>query len=239
MKDKKKKNGSFYIALSVCAVMIAIMSYVGNTMKNDGEIDTEIAIDNIEKSYDEELEEIDYDEILGSNDNSNEEENPEVIDIDGIAEIEEFEEIEQTATEEIVDEFLPGLPSSGRILSPFSGGQLVYYETLDDWRSHQGIDIEARVGEDVYMCESGVVEKIYSNNMGGCILVDHENGYKSLYACLGEIDLVKVGDRLSMGETIGRVGDTAVGDMVSAPHVHFEMYREGIAIDPLDIITIE
>ena len=75
--------------------------------------------------------------------------------------------------------------------------------------------------------------------MGGCILVDHENGYKSLYACLGEIDLVNVGDRLSMGETIGRVGDTAVGDLVTEPHVHFEMYREGIAIDPLDIITID
>ena len=64
MKDKKKKNGSFYIALSVCAVMIALMSYVGNTMKKGDEIDTEIALDNIEKSYDEELSEIDYEEIL-------------------------------------------------------------------------------------------------------------------------------------------------------------------------------
>ena len=234
MKDKKKKNGSFYIALSVCAVMIALMSYVGNTMKKGDEIDTEIALDNIEKSYDEELAEIDYHEILETEEPENEEKD--VIDID---EVEIPIEAEETAVEEIVDEFLPGLPSSGRILSSFSGGQLVYYETLDDWRSHQGVDIEARVGEDVYICESGVVEKIYKNNMGGCILVDHENGYKSLYACLGETDLVKVGDKLSMGETIGRVGDTAVGDLVTTPHVHFEMYREGIAIDPLDIITIE
>ncbi len=234
MKDKKKKNGSFYIALSVCAVMIALMSYVGNTMKKGDEIDTEIALDNIEKSYDEELSEIDYEEILEPEAPENEEKD--IIDID---EVEVPVEAEETAAEEIVDEFLPGLPSSGRILSSFSGGQLVYYETLDDWRSHQGVDIEARVGEDVYICESGVVEKIYSNNMGGCILVDHENGYKSLYACLGETNLVNVGDRLSMGETIGRVGDTAVGDLVTTPHVHFEMYREGIAIDPLDIITIE
>ena len=230
MKDKKKKNGSFYIALSLCAVMVAIMSYVGNSMKEIDEVNPEIAIDNIEKSFDEELPEIDYQEILES---EPEEEEDEVVVV------EEPEDIEVTAAEEIVDEFLPGFPTSGRILSSFSGGKLVHYETLDDWRSHQGVDIEAKVGEDVYICESGVVEKIYQNNMGGCILVDHENGYKSLYACLGEINLVNVGDRLSMGETIGRVGDTAVGDIITTPHVHFEMYKEGIAIDPLDIITIE
>lgn len=230
MKDKKKKNGSFYIALSVCAVMVAIMSYVGNTMKNSDEINPEIALDNIEKSFDEELSEIDYQEIL---------EEPEVIEEIDVIEIDEPEVVEETNVEEIVDEFLPSLPTSGKILSSFSGGQLVYYEKLDDWRSHQGIDIEAKVGEDVYACESGVVERIYQNNMGGCILIDHENGYKSLYSCLGEIDLVNVGDKLSMGETVGRVGDTAVGDLADEAHVHFEMYREGIAIDPLDIITID
>lgn len=236
MKEKKKKNGSFYIALSICAVTIALMSYVGNTAKKSGEIDTEIALDNIEKSYDEEMPEIDYHEISEPELEEIDFETEDVVDVE---EVEEDVEIEETVVEELVDEFLPGLPVEGKILSSFSGGQLVHYETLDEWRTHQGIDIEAGIGADVYVCESGVVEKIYSNNMGGCILVDHENGYKTLYACLGEIDLVNVGDRVVMGETIGRVGDTAVGDLITTPHVHFEMYREGIAIDPLDIITIE
>ena len=70
-------------------------------------------------------------------------------------------------------------------------------------------------------------------------MIDHQNGYKSLYANLGEIDLVNEGDKLYAGETIARVGESAVGDYISEPHVHFELHHEGKSINPLDVITIE
>lgn len=238
MKDKKKlgKNGGFYIALCGCAVVVALMSYVGNMMKGEEELPQpeNIAFDDVEEydfeSYTEDI----YEEAETTSE-------PEIVVVEPEPEleIEPAEQTEETAANEEVDEFLPALPVSGKVTADFSGDTLVYYEKLDDWRTHSGIDIAANVGDDVYICESGVVEKIYNNNMGGCILVDHKNGYKSLYANLGEINLVNVGDELVAGETIGRVGETAVGDKTAEPHVHFELQHEGKAVNPLDIITIE
>lgn len=232
-KNKSRKNGGFYIALCGCAVVVALVSYVGNMMKANKELPEpeNIALNDIDK-YDFES----YEEESSLKD-SKEVSEPEIIVVEPEPEV--IEPVEETAAKEEVDEFLPALPVSGKVTAEFSGDNLVHYERLDDWRTHSGVDISANVGDDVYICESGVVEKIYSNNMGGCILVDHKNGYKSLYANLGEIDLVKEGDELVSGETIGRVGETAVGDITAQPHVHFELYHEGKAVNPLDIITIE
>lgn len=166
-----------------------------------------------------------------------EEDKSEEIEI--IPEAEDFEEVEMTAAEGEADEFLPMMPATGKVLEEFSGDNLVYYETLDDRRVHSGIDIEAEIGSDVYASEDGVVEKIYSNNLGVCILVDHKNEYKSLYANLDESNLVCEGDEVCAGQTIGRVGENAVGDKTAKPHVHFEMHYKNQPVNPLDIITIE
>lgn len=246
MKEKKRKpgkNGGFYIALCGCAVVVALMSYVGNMMKGENDLPemNDIALNDIDSEIDSEFESYEEEE---SEVESEEVTEPEVIVIESETakeeEIPEEEiEVEMTAAAEEIEEFMPALPVSGKVLADFSGENLVFYEGLEDWRTHPGIDLEAKVGDDVYLCEDGVVEKIYSNNMGGCILIDHQNGYKSLYANLGEIDLVNVGDRLYAGETIARVGETAVGDYVTEPHVHFELHHEGKSINPLDVITIE
>jgi len=248
MKDKKKKtgkNGSFYIALCGCAVVVTIMSYVGNVMRGSKDVPEmqDIALEDIEKLSEEKFENLEEDIFL-----KEEEPEPEIISIEPedrepTEEIEiipqNSEEIKMTAAKEEVDEFLPALPVSGKVLADFTGENLVFYERLGDWRTHSGIDLEAASGDDVYVCESGVVEKIYTDNMGGCILVDHQNGYKSLYANLSETTAVKVGDKLNSGDVIGQVGETAVGDYATEQHVHFELHYEGKPVNPLDIITIE
>lgn len=243
MKNKKKlgKNGGFYIALCGCAVVVALVSYVSDLVKDDNTPpETEkIALEDTEneeyESYIDKFSEEDEDYETASE--------PDVVVIEPEEEAEPepetVEPAEETAANEEVEEFLPGLPAPGKVTAEFSGDTLVRYERLGDWRTHAGIDIAANVGDDVYICENGVVEKIYNNNLGGCILVDHQNGYKSLYAGLGETDLVNVGDELRTGETIGRVGDSAVGDITAEPHVHFEMYYEGKPVNPLDLIPIE
>ena len=242
MKEKKRKpgkNGGFYIALCGCAVVVALMSYVGNMMKGENDLPemNDIALNDIDSEIDSEFESYEEEE---SEVESEEVTEPEVIVIEPEeTEVIEEREVELTAATEEVEAFMPALPVSGKVLADFSGENLVFYETLDEWRTHPGIDIEAKVGDDVYLCDDGVVEKIYSDNMGGCILIDHQNGYKSLYANLGEIDLVNVGDKLYAGETIARVGETAVGDYTIEPHVHFELHHEGKSINPLDVITIE
>ena len=245
MKDKKKKsgkNGSFYIALCGCAVVVTLMSYVGNVMRGAKQSPQmqDIAFEDMEK-----ISESFEKEIFPTEEKNPE---PEIIaiepkDREPTEEIEIFpekiEEIKMTAAKEEVDEFLPALPVSGKVLADFSGENLVFYEKLGDWRTHSGIDIEAAAGDNVYACESGVIEKIYTNNLGGCILIDHQNGYKSLYANLGETNAVKAGDKIDAGAVIGQVGQTAVGDLTTEAHVHFELHHEGKPINPLDVITIE
>ncbi len=231
-RNSKKlgKNGGFYIALCGCAVVVALVSYVGEIIKGTDEVPNpqNIALEDDFSS--------DYENISLYED----EEDSSELDV---VTIEPEEEViiltEETAANEEVYEFMPALPVPGKVLAEFSGEKLVHYERLGDWRTHTGIDLLAEVGDDVYLCEDGVVEKIYQNNLGGSILVDHKNGYKSLYAGLGETDLVNVGDELHAGETIGRVGEAPVGDLIKDAHVHFEIYHEGKAINPLDIITIE
>lgn len=236
-KNNKKigKNGGFYIALCACAVVVALVSYAGEII-NDGDNDIpdtkNIALEEeLDFNYESFNEDLYEDEPL------EEISEPEVIVIEPEENI--VIQAEETVAEDEVYEFMPALPVPGKVLAEFSGANLVKYERLGDWRTHSGIDISANVGDDVYLCEDGVVEKIYQNNLGGCILVEHKNGYKSLYAGLGEIDLVNVGDELHAGETIGRVGESAVGDLTKEPHVHFEIYYEEKPINPLDIITIE
>ena len=250
MKDKKKKsgkNGSFYIALCGCAVVVTLMSYVGNVMRGSKELPQmqDIAMEDMENLFEKSSEKPE-DEIFVEEDEKKPE--PEIITVEPevqepTEEIEIFpektEEIKMTAAKEEVDEFLPALPVSGKVLADFSGENLVFYEKLEDWRTHSGIDLEATAGDDVYVCESGVVEKIYTNNLGGCVLVNHQNGYKSLYANLSETNAVKTGDKLNTGDVIGQVGQTAVGDLISDGHVHFELHYEGKPVNPLDIITIE
>ncbi len=227
MKDRKKTNkkGGFYIALCAAAVVVALVSYVSDLLKNDEVQPTEeqkIAFEepDIYDEPDQETNEAKYDVVVLE---------PETVP---------DPEIVETAKKEEVDEFLPNMPAPGRVIAEFSNKTPVFYEKLGDWRNHNGIDIEAEVGEDIYVCETGVVEEIYRNNLGGCILVDHQNGYKSLYANLGQIDLVAVGDELNTGETIARAGEPSLGDLTAVPHVHFELYYGGKAIDPLTKISV-
>lgn len=238
MKKNKKlgKNGGFYIALCSCAVVVALVSYADEIIKdkdNDTPKNQNIALETEQDFNYENFAENLYEEETFENFSE-----PEIIviepDNDVIIEAEET-----SGSSDDVYEFMPALPVPGKVLAEFSGANLVKYERLGDWRTHSGIDIQANTGDDVYLCEDGVVEKIYQNNLGGCILVDHKNGYKSLYAGLGEIDLVNVGDELHSGETIGRVGESAVGDLTNEPHVHFEIHHDSKPINPLDIITIE
>ena len=234
MKDKKKTNnkGGFYIALCGCAVLVALMSYVGNIIGNNRKVpddNEEIVFEIPETDESEELpvvgveEDAEYDLVI----------------VEPEPEPTPEPEVQETAKKLTVSEFLPAIPAPGKVIAEFSKKTPVYYEKLGDWRNHNGIDIEAEVGDDVYICEDGVVEKIYKNSLGGCILVDHRNGYKSLYANLGEVNLVAEGDELFTGETIGRVGEPSLGDLSNVPHLHFDLYYEGKAIDPFSKIKID
>ena len=90
-------------------------------------------------------------------------------------------------------------------------------------RPHNGVDYAAKMGEPVKAVESGLIEQAgYINGYGFTIILEHENGLKTLYAHLGEIK-VTVGDKVKAGAIIGLAGQTGITDR---PQLHFEVLSQ-------------
>ena len=94
---------------------------------------------------------------------------------------------------------------------------------------HSGIDFAVREGTNVTATASGsVVSAGWDDVLGNFIVIDHENGFLTTYAHNREL-LVKKGDRVTKGEIIALSGNTGHS---SAPHLHYEILRDGVSIDP-------
>ena len=95
---------------------------------------------------------------------------------------------------------------------------------------HKGIDIGASMGAQVIAAAAGKVTTVsYNSARGYFIVVDHGNGYVTLYQHLSRQD-VKVGDMVRAGQQIGAVGETGIS---TAPHLHFEVHVNGTPVNPL------
>ena len=96
-------------------------------------------------------------------------------------------------------------------------------------KNHNGMDIASNMGTTVYAADGGkVVLAEWYGGYGNCIMIDHGNGYKTLYGHLSVIG-VSEGQSVSQGAVIGAVGSTGNS---TGPHLHFEVYANGSRIDP-------
>ena len=127
--------------------------------------------------------------------------------------------------------------SSTAVVSAFSADELVYNKTLEDWRVHLGVDLESDLGAKVYAIADGTVEDVYDDPlMGTTVVIAHADGLRSLYANLQEIPTVKKGGEVSVGDTIGGVGDTAIGEVNERYHLHFAMKKGDEWVDPMQYL---
>ena len=124
-------------------------------------------------------------------------------------------------------------PVEGETVAAFSANELHYDATMGDWRTHDGIDIQAPEGTQVLAAEAGTVQSVYEDNlMGTVVVIDHGDGLESVYSNLAQDPLVAVGDSVYTGDIIGAVGDTAPAESGRAAHLHFAMYQDGEPVDP-------
>jgi len=94
---------------------------------------------------------------------------------------------------------------------------------------HPGIDFRGSIGDPARAAGTGtVVSAGQASGYGNMIEIDHGNGITTRYGHLSEI-LVRVGQHVDTGDTIGRVGNTGRS---TGPHLHYEVRRNGVAIDP-------
>ena len=164
-----------------------------------------------------------------------------VIEVDEAAEEEAAEvaapeelEIPVAAIEPVEPKLSPDLrsPLEGKTIAAFSADVLFYNETLEDWRTHNGIDIAAEEGTPVCAaCDGTVLSVTEDPLMGVTVVLEHAGGFTSTYACLGEEVYVSAGDDVLAGENIGAVGATAAAESPE-PHLHFSVSKDGKLVDP-------
>lgn len=104
----------------------------------------------------------------------------------------------------------------------------------DYWSGHLGIDIGAAMGAPVYAADGGVI--VYAGGIDGgyglMVMIDHGNGFHSLYAHLSTI-LVRCGQNVAQGSTIAYSGSTGNS---TGPHLHFEIRYMGAFVNPHDFL---
>ena len=135
------------------------------------------------------------------------------------------------------DSLLPPLADISNIIMPFSGTELVKNETTGSWQTHNGTDIAAETGTEVYAVNDGEVISVSNDALWGVtVMLDHHNGFTTKYCGLGADLAVQQGDMLSGGDVIGVVGGTADIESSQPSHLHIEVKHNGSFIDPLTAI---
>ena len=128
-------------------------------------------------------------------------------------------------------------PVEGEIMKGFAKDNLVYSETLQEWTTHLGIDIKADKTTVVKAAEAGTVKTIKNDpRYGLTITIEHDDGYQTVYANLLSSEFVIEGEKVEKGQSIGTVGNTATFEIADEPHLHFEILKDGVQIDPSTFI---
>ena len=125
------------------------------------------------------------------------------------------------------------MPVDGEKSKEYARDNLLYSETLKEWTTHLGIDIKAEKTTVVKAAESGTVKSIKNDpRYGLTIVIDHGDGYQSVYANLLTSEFVVEGENVEKGQSIGTVGNTAVFEIADEPHLHFEILKDSVQVDP-------
>lgn len=105
------------------------------------------------------------------------------------------------------------------------------------WVFHPGIDMAAEIGTPVHPVMAGAVKTVLFGRTayGNHIIIDHGNGFESLYAHLSKVE-VKEGDQVNTKAEIGLVGSTGHS---TGPHLHLEIRQDGIPTNPSLILGIK
>lgn len=131
-----------------------------------------------------------------------------------------------TALENYVDSLPTLLPARGIISSNY--GMRIHPTTKKN-AQHNGIDIAADTGDPILAAASGIVTSSgYMSGYGYAVIIDHQNGFKTLYGHASKL-LVEKGEKVKKGQVIAKVGSTGRS---TGPHLHFELQVNNKAVDP-------
>lgn len=126
-------------------------------------------------------------------------------------------------------------PVSGRILATFSGDELVYNETLGDWRTHNGVDYACKEDEDVFAPVAGTVTRVGTDgNWGPVVELEDSQGRTWRLCGVGDAE-VKEGDRVTAGQKLGEA-ETIACESAEGDHIHLEVLEGENYLNPAKLL---
>ena len=129
-------------------------------------------------------------------------------------------------------------PVEGQTVAVYAVDSLTYNATTRDWRVHNGIDIAAEAGTEVYAAADGEVYTVYEDEqMGMTVVIRHVDGFATKYASLAQQVSVNPGDVVVAGQVIGTVGNTALMESAIGDHVHFAVTCDGQPVNPAEFLS--
>lgn len=121
--------------------------------------------------------------------------------------------------------------ASSKKVSPSKNTSAAVAAPKQRYRTHMGIDYSAPIGTPIFSVATGkVVHLGYSGAFGNLIILEHPGNYRTYYAHLSNYNAeLEVGNEVRRGLEIGYVGSTGRS---TGPHLHFELRKDGIYVDP-------
>lgn len=248
-KNLVNKEG-FYLVLFICISIIATTS-VWISKKNVEkykeltELNNDMAIENVEDIFSENstVTVLDDNDVKAketpkeetSSISTSEESNDNEANLDSLTEEMLAEESVEASFEIDRDDLLSEmiLPVRGTVSKEFAIDKLVYSETLEQWSTHNGIDIRSVAGSEVKSVLDGIITNIEKTEQFGItITIDHGAGIMSKYSCLSTSDMVELGEKVTKGEVISAIGNPVGFELSEGPHLHFELLIDGENVNP-------
>lgn len=131
------------------------------------------------------------------------------------------------------------MPIEGEIINAYSDGKLVKDVTLNEWRTHNGVDIKGEIGSSVVAVANGKITNITNDKVWGDIIeVTHNDGTTAYYCGAKIMDNIKTGDTVIQKQQIARLAKIPC-EVALEPHLHFGMKKGEIWVDPLKQMNIK
>ena len=220
---KKLKYPNIYLSLAVCLIAVAVGAVVSVTTKDRTTDDTS-GFSRVTVEW------RTAETTQPESENVN-------IGVTGIKDERTFE-----STTEKIEENKPYsgkfvLPMGNDIIKDFSNGEMVYSETMGDWRVHNGVDFGGSAGNDVIAVSDGRIFKVYEDSFWGTVAeIDHGNGMIIRYCGLKSGSVLPEGGEVKQGEKIGTLGHIPV-EITDSDHLHLEVLIDGETVDPLEALN--
>lgn len=141
----------------------------------------------------------------------------------------------------VVDPVTYALPVSGFVIDRgYSATEFSENITLMHWSIHKAVDFVVADNTPVMAIAAGKVISITTKmSMGTTIVIEHDEGVVSKYSSLSNDVNVVVGQNVTKGQVIGVATDSAYDEYKQGAHLHLEVFKDGVSINPLDLLEIE